>query len=89
MTKQTFVFNDGTRATKEVHRQVSKKFDAFTVQISRVFWYFIGRVPQWRYIYEEIDNTEDSVIYAHYVSEENVRKSYPWFFEGEREEVSA
>ena len=86
MVKQTFVLNDGSKPCKEVHRQKSKRYDALIIQISEVFWYFIGRVPQYRYIYEEINPVEDSVVYARYMGEEHIRKNYPWFFEEENEE---
>lgn len=77
MVQMQFALNDGTRPTLLVADMVHKVFDAMTIQISKVVHYYIDGVPQFRYVYEEIDNN-DMVTYARYMGIENIRANYPW-----------
>lgn len=81
--KQTFIFNDDTNKTFEVVGQKSKKFDAMTIQISKIVnpddmvITEKGAFIPFSYIYEEISD-EDFVIYTSKYSYESVCKYYPW-----------
>jgi len=77
MLQMQFVFNDGARPKLTVAQTVSKKFDAMTIQISKVVHYYVDMVPQFRYVYEEIDNN-DFVQYARYMGLDNIRRNYKW-----------
>lgn len=77
MLQMQFALNDGSRPRLMVAGMVSKKFDAMTIQISKVVHYYIDMVPQFRYVYEEIDNN-DFVQYARYMSLENIKRNYSW-----------
>lgn len=83
MIKQQFVFNDGSRPELYVVNQKSFKYDAMSIQISKVldmetiiFGKEAATVP-YKWVYEEIDNN-DFVIYARYMDEENIKRNYPW-----------
>lgn len=77
-----FALNDGSTPTHIVDRILSKKFDAMSIQISRIVDHYIDMKPQHRYLYEEI-NQDDMVTYARYMGEDNIKHNYPWFFDQE------
>lgn len=77
MLQMRFALNDGSHPNLTVAKTVHKKFDAMTIQISKIIHYYIDMVPQFRYVYEEIDNN-DFVQYARYMSLENIQKNYAW-----------
>lgn len=68
--------------------QRSKRFDAMSIQISRVTDYdrikrdtsLNKHISETFFIYEEISNDTDMVTYAIPETEENIRRNYPWFF---------
>jgi hypothetical protein len=81
--KQQFSLNDGRRPELYVVGQKSFKYDAMSIQISKVLdldHVTIGKeaasVP-YKWIYEEIDNS-DFVIYARFMDEVNIKNNYPW-----------
>lgn len=90
MMQQTFALNDGTHPKLWVVLQKNINYTATMIgyQISKVLDIEsiteVGedtyKIPH-RWIYEEIDLTTDSVIYARYMGEDNIRKNYPWVFE--------
>lgn len=76
MMKQTFAFEttSGTeRVELQVVAQMSYKYDALAIQISKVK--VEGEI---KYVYEEISNKTDEVITCRFMGENNIRKSYPW-----------
>ena len=73
--KQTFAFNDNTRVEMTVLAQMSYKYDAMSIQISKVKEPETNEV---KYVYEEITNDTDEVQYCHYMSENGIRQQYPW-----------
>ena len=88
--KQQFVLNDGSKPTLEVVKQKSHRYDGLDIQISQVLDFsnyelcdidgeFAKVKVSCRYIYEEIDPSEDSVIYARYMGVDNINKFYPWW----------
>ena len=88
--KQQFILNDGTRPTLEVVKQKSHHYDSLDIQISQVLDFsnydlceVDGEVAtvkvKCRYIYEEINPVEDSVIYARYMGIDNIKRNYPWW----------
>lgn len=90
--KQQFILNDGTRPTLEVVKQKHHCYPSLTIQISQVLdfgQYHLCKVEEGaatisipcRYIYEEIDPVEDSVVYARYIGIEHIKKNYPWWNE--------
>ena len=89
MTTQTFIMNDGSAVELHVVIQRSKRLEAFTIQISQVLDYNNldnatfseeGIQIPYRFVYEEINNDEDSVLYTHFVSRKTVETCCPWFF---------
>lgn len=81
--KQQFTLNDGSKPELIVVSQKSFKYEAMSIQISKVldlnsitFGKEAATVP-YKWIYEEIDN-DDMVVYARYMSEENIKKNYSW-----------
>lgn len=81
--KQTFALNDGTRPTLEVVAQKSQQYDSLAIQITKVLdtdsiiYNKECAVIQYRWIYEEIDRS-DMVVYARYMSREEILKNYKW-----------
>lgn len=73
--KQQFVFNDNSKVQLPVLAQMSYKYDAQTIQISKVKDPDTNEI---RFVYEEITNDTDEVVYARYMSEDNIRNNYPW-----------
>lgn len=73
--KQQFVFNDNSRVQLPVIAQMSYKYDAQTIQISKVKDPDTNEI---RFVYEEITNDTDEVVYARYMGEDNIRNNYPW-----------
>lgn len=74
--KQSFAFNNSeSRIQLTVLAQMSYKYDAQTIQISKVKDPDTNEV---RYVYEEISNDEDAVVYCRYMGEDNIRNNYPW-----------
>jgi hypothetical protein len=71
--KQEFRFNDESRPTLEVLGQLTYKYDAMTIQISKV-----KAEDEVKFVYEEITNDTDEVTYARYMGESNIRRNYPW-----------
>lgn len=80
----TFRMNDGTDKKLRVLGSRYHKYDAMTIQISKVIdennpeIRKDGIFYQFKYVYEEIDNKTDFVQYTHYMSPENLKKNYPW-----------
>jgi hypothetical protein len=89
MMKQQFALNDHTKPELFVVKQRSLKYEALSIQISAVI--NLERDPidfdedqvtlPLRYIYEEISNDSDIVMYARYMSVDNIRDNYSWFFD--------
>lgn len=81
--KQQFALNDGTRPTLTVVAQKSQQYDSLAIQISKVLdmdsiiYNKECAVVQYRWIYEEIDRS-DMVVYARFMSREEIIKNYPW-----------
>lgn len=73
--KQQFVFNDNSKVELSVIAQMAYKYDAQTIQISKVKDPDTNEI---RFVYEEITNDTDEVMYARYMSEDNIRNNYPW-----------
>ena len=74
--KQYFAFeNQEQQVQLTVIAQMSYKYDAMSIQISKVKDPDTNEI---RFVYEEIDNTEDSVKYCRYMGEDNIRNNYPW-----------
>lgn len=73
--KQQFVFNDNSKVQLSVLAQMSYKYDAQTIQISKVKDPDTNEI---RYVYEEISNDEYVVVYCRYMGEDNIRNNYPW-----------
>jgi len=75
MMKQVFKF-EGVAGSEQkelqVVAQMSYKYDAMSIQISKVK--VEGEI---KYVYEEI-NHEDEVQICRYMGENNIRRSYPW-----------
>lgn len=71
--KQTFAFNDGSKPTLNVLGQLTYKYDAMTIQISKV------KVEnEVKFVYEEVTNDTDEIKYARYMDQSNIRRNYPW-----------
>lgn len=74
--KQYFQFNDSDEQIQlPVLAQMSYKYDALTIQISKVKDPDTNEI---RYVYEEISNDEYAVVYCRYMGEDNIRNNYPW-----------
>jgi len=74
--KQTFTFEGVTGSEQReltVVAQMSYKYDAMAIQISKVK--VEGEI---RYVYEEVDVHTDEVIMCRYMGESNIRKNFPW-----------
>ena len=69
--KQTFAFNDNTKVEMTVLAQMSYKYDAMSIQISKVKEPETNEV---KYVYEEITNDTDEVQYCHCMSENGIRQ---------------
>ena len=83
MMKQTFALNDGSRPELFVVDQKSKRFDAMSIQISKVLDLDNVRLGDkeatvgYRYVYEEI-NHDDMVTYARFMDLRNIKEHYRW-----------
>lgn len=88
--RQQFVLNDGSRPTLEVVKQRSHRYEDIDIQISQVLDfnnYALCKVDNdtatvtvaYRYIYEEISPSQDSVIYARYMGLKQIKRNYPWW----------
>ena len=74
--KQYFKFNNSDEQIQlPVLAQMSYKYDAQSIQISKVKEPETNEV---KFVYEEITNDTDEVVYARYMGEENIRNNYPW-----------
>ena len=74
--KQYFKFNNADEQIQlTVLAQMSYKYDAQSIQISKVKELETNEV---KFVYEEITDDTDEVVYARYMSEENIRNNYPW-----------
>lgn len=89
VTKQTFVMNDKTKQELYVVKQKSINFPATGIgyQISQVIDPMStptsvnknGATFPFKYVYEEINLEFDSVVCAHFISMNTIRKNYGWF----------
>lgn len=88
--RQQFVLNDGSRPTLEVVKQRSHREGDIDIQISQVLDfnnYTLCKVDEniatvtvaCRYIYEEINPSQDSVIYARYIGLNQIKRWHPWW----------
>lgn len=84
MIEMSFAMNDGTRQTYTVVGIKSQKYEAMTIQISKVVdtrngfkLTKDGAYYPFGYIYEEIDN-DDFVTYCRFMGEDNIKRNYPW-----------
>ena len=81
--KQTFALNDGSRPELFVVDQKSKRFDAMSIQISKVLDLDNVRLVVkeaavgYRYVYEEINHV-DMVTYAWFMDIRNIKEHYRW-----------
>lgn len=82
MMKQQFAFNDGSRPEYFVVSQRSKRYDSLSIQITKVldleaviFGRAEAHVP-YLWIYEEIDNDTDMLIYGRVMGELNIKQNY-------------
>lgn len=83
MLKQKFRFNDNTDPELYVVASEYHKYEAMTIQISKVLDMDNAilrtnhaEIP-YRYVYEEV-NSDDFVQYARFMGEDNIRRNYPW-----------
>lgn len=81
MISMTFPLPSGT-VRKEVVKIKYRNCGEISKQISEVVDYFEAyHKPVTSFIYEEIRRDYDELIYCNYISEEEIRKNYEWFFE--------
>lgn len=74
--KQYFKFEGAEEQVQlTVISQMSYKYDAQTIQISKVKDPDTNAV---RFVYEEIENGTDTVMLCRYMGEDNIRNNYPW-----------
>lgn len=83
MTTQTVVLNNGRLITCFVVAQKSFRYDAMSIQITKVldlegaiYKSKSAEVP-YRFVYEEIVRN-DVVIYARFMGRDNISRNYPW-----------
>lgn len=74
--RQVFTLSDGTRPWREVLRQTVLRGPRMTQVISKVAGR--GDGAGCRYIYEEIENETDRVLYARYTSPVTIMRHYDW-----------
>ncbi len=82
--KQKFILNNGIVVERDVLIQKSKRFDSMTIQISQLPYAIVRGIKQFKYIYEEIDNKTDSIIYSRFMGENNIKENYNWFFDSSK-----
>lgn len=82
MLSLNFPLTEGENLKRTVLRMKYKTYDKMTIQIAEVVEYYEkGHRPVTEFVYEEIDNETDFITYSDYISEEEVRKLHPWFYE--------